>query len=304
MARARASLISLAVTGVVLSGVAFAETPAEKHQKAVDTAATAAGKALIRGPAEIPLKDEARLALPEHYGFVPRAEAAALMRADGNVPGDNLIGVVLPLGDDTRNWSAVLSFDPSGYVKDDDAKNWKSDELLTSLREGTEAANEHRAEIGVPEIQVTRWVEPPAYEAATHRLVWAAEVKNKVGPDNDPTINYNTYQLGRDGYVSLNLVTPASEVERDKADARTLLGSISYNSGKGYGDFRPSTDKVAAFGIAALVAGVAAKKLGLLAIIGVTIVKFAKVIAVAVAAFGAGIVKWWKARMGKSEPTA
>jgi len=47
---------------------------------------------------------------------------------------------------------------------------------------------------------------------------------------------------------------------------------------KRYEDFNASTDKVAAFGLLALIGGVAAKKLGLLALAGVFLVKFAKVI--------------------------
>ncbi|MBV9977299.1 MAG: DUF2167 domain-containing protein, partial [Hyphomicrobiales bacterium] len=63
-----------------------------------------------------------------------------------------------------------------------------------------------------------------------------------------------------------------------------------------------STDKIAAYGIAALVGGLAAKKLGLLAIAGVFLVKFAKLIAVAAAGIGAGIVKWF--RRGSSSKSA
>ena len=76
---------------------------------------------------------------------------------------------------------------------------------------------------------------------------------------------------------------------------------MDFKSGKRYGDFNSSTDKVAAYGLAALVAGVAAKKLGLLALFAATILKFAKVIAIAVAAFGAGIVRWFKSRLGAKQ---
>ena len=44
-------------------------------------ASEAARAALVRGPKSIPLRDQAALALPEHYGFIPQAQAAALMRA-------------------------------------------------------------------------------------------------------------------------------------------------------------------------------------------------------------------------------
>ena len=110
--------------------------------------------------------------------------------------------------------------------------------------------------------------------------------------------------LGREGYISLNLVTSESHIAQDKADAGALLAAVDFKGGKRYGDFNSSTDKVAAYGLAALVAGVAAKKLGLLALAGVTIAKFAKVIAIAVAAFGAGIVRWLKTRLGRKDSAA
>ncbi|HYL72066.1 MAG TPA: DUF2167 domain-containing protein, partial [Candidatus Dormibacteraeota bacterium] len=116
-----------------------------------------------------------------------------------------------------------------------------------------------------------------------HQLVWAAEARRKDRSDADPTINYNTYVLGREGYVSLNLITSASSVAHDKAAAHELLAAIAFDNGKRYGDFNSSTDKVAAYGLAALIAGVAAKKLGLLALLAAMAVKFAKVIALAVA---------------------
>jgi uncharacterized membrane-anchored protein len=148
----------------------------------------------------------------------------------------------------------------------------------------------------VPAIKVTRWIEPPAYDASKHHLVWSAEVRLRDGEDPDPGVNYNTYVLGREGYVSLDLVTAVSTVEADKPAAHELLSAVAFNPGKGYGDFDSSTDKVAAYGLAALVGGLAAKKLGLLAVVGAFLLKFAKLIVVGVAAAGAGVAKWFKGR--------
>ena len=52
---------------------------------------------------------------------------------------------------------------------------------------------------------------------------------------------------------------------------------------------RAKTDHIAEYGLAALVGGIAAKKLGLLAVMTGFALKFAKLIAVAVIALGAGI---------------
>ncbi len=243
---------------------------------------------MIHGPSTIELRDQAQLELPSGYGFVPQQQAAALMRTMGNLTGDDFIGLVFPEAD-SAPWFVSIQFEDSGYVKDDDAKNWNADELLQSLKDGTEAGNEERAQMGIPALKVTRWVEEPKYEARDHRLVWSAEAMLKDIEDPDPTINYNTYALGRDGYISLNLVTSSSTVDADKLSAQELLAAVTYKDGKRYTDFDASTDKVAAYGLAALVAGVAAKKLGLLAVAGAFILKFAKVFALAAAAIGGGL---------------
>jgi uncharacterized membrane-anchored protein len=85
-------------------------------------------------------------------------------------------------------------------------------------------------------------------------------------------------------------------VEDHKPAARELLAAVSFNDGKRYGDFNSSTDKVAAYGIAALVGGLAAKKLGLLAVAAAFFAKFAKLIVVGVAALGGGVAKFFKGK--------
>jgi uncharacterized membrane-anchored protein len=297
------------VIGLVLAAWcswALAADPAtEARQGQAQATRAAIAKAMIRGPATVPLRDEADLQLPDHFGFIPQKEAAEAMKLMGNRTGPDFLGMIVPLSADSDghngSWFISLQYDPAGYIKDDDAQHWDAGKLLQTLKDGTEAANADRERLGIPPIAVTRWVQSPTYESGSHRLVWSAEAKRKDGADTDPTINYNTYVLGREGYISLNLITSASGVDHDKVAAGDLLSGVDFKSGKRYGDFNSSTDKVAAYGLAALVAGVAAKKLGLLALLAATILKFAKVIAIAVAAFGAGIVRWFKSRVGSKE---
>ena len=102
--------------------------------------------------------------------------------------------------------------------------------------------------------------------------------KDKGAPADAPVgINYNTYALGREGYISMNLLTSLNQVEQDKGHVQTLLGALSFNEGKRYADFDSSTDKVAEYGLAALVGGLAAKKLGFFALAAAFLAKFAKV---------------------------
>lgn len=250
------------------------ESPVSRAYKNAVASATA-------GPAQVALQDQAKLSLPADFLFIPKSSAATFLSAMGNFPGDDLLGLIVSKDPDS-NWMVVARFEKSGYIKDDDAKEWNADDLLKSLKEGTENQNEERRKQGIPEFVVAGWVQPPTYDAKAHRLVWSAETRDKQPTnDNGAGVNYNTYALGRDGYVSLNLVTDLRSIEADKPIANTLLSGLQFNSGKRYEEFNANTDHIAEFGLAALVGGVAAKKLGLFAVAAAFVMKFIKVIAVA-----------------------
>ncbi|MET3396153.1 putative membrane-anchored protein [Variovorax sp. 1140] len=261
----------------------------EAEQDAAFKAAKAVQKV---GPVDITLRDQAHLHLPAGYVWVPTPAAAQLMRSMGNRTDDTFIGAIFPADD--ADWMAVVKFVKEGYIKDDDAKDWNADDLLKSLKEGTEAANEERAKRGIPSIEVTGWAQKPQYDASSHRLAWSALSKRKGSTDGNQGVNYNTYALGREGYLSLNLITNAKDLDKYKPDASKLLGAIQYDDGKKYADFNSSTDKVAAYGLAALVAGAAVKKLGLFAVIAAFLAKFAKLAVVAGGAALWGIAKLFK----------
>ncbi len=258
-------------------------------QAEIRAALEAAQKMQVAGPSEVKLIDQAVLKLPEGHVYFPAAAAGRLLQAMGNRTGDDLLGVIFP---DRFDWFIVMRHAKSGYVKDDDAKEWNADELLASLKKGTEASNQDRRARSIPEIELIGWVQAPAYDAATHRLVWSAQSRLKGEPDTaERGVNYNTYALGRDGYISMNLVTGMNSIEAQKPVAHRMLAALEYNPGKRYADFDSSTDRVAEFGLAALIGGVAAKKLGLFALIAAFAAKFAKIIGVAVLAFAALLAK-------------
>jgi uncharacterized membrane-anchored protein len=272
---------ALAVLGIAVSCSLSAAEPAPVDATAA--AWQAASAAMQRGPSDVPLLDQAVLHLPEHYGFVPRKESVAVMSAMGNRVGDDFLGLVFPLAED-QDWFASLDYTDEGYIKDDEARDWNANELLDNLKEGTKQGNEFRKKQGFDPIEVTGWIEPPAYDAAMHRLVWSVGSKSEGQPASESDgVNYNTYVLGREGYISLDLITSADKVEAEKPIAKQLLAAVDFNQGRRYADFNSSTDKVAAYGLAALVGGVALKKLGLFAVGAAFFAKFAKLIFLAVA---------------------
>ncbi|VVD75186.1 DUF2167 domain-containing protein [Pandoraea fibrosis] len=287
---------------------AFAQTPApapspvaattpEAREAETRAAVKAANEALIEGPKVIDIHDQAKFSLPGGMGWIPSATAARLLRALGNtIDETSLAGLVVPT-DGKSEWLDVITYVNDGYVRDDDARDWKADDILESLRKGTESANATRRELGAPELEVTGWAQLPQYDSSTHRLVWAARVAQKqtgVRIDNDPSVNYRTTALGREGYLATTLVTSESLLAADKPVADKILSGLSFVDGKRYADFNEKTDRVAEYGLAALVAGVAAKKLGLFALIAAFLAKFAKVGLLALLGAGAAFTKLFK----------
>lgn len=259
-----------------------------------------ARKAAKDGPQDIPLADQAQLKLPQDAVFIPQPQATQLLNAMGN-PGQDprLQGLIFPKGD--AGWFMTVRYEQSGFIKDGDAQEWNAEDLLKSYKEGTEAQNEERTKLGVAPLEILGWAETPAYDDHSHRLVWAMKSREKGNTDDtDLGVNYNTYVLGREGYFSMNLVTSLRDLPQHKPAAQAMLGALNFNDGKRYADFNESTDHVAEYGLAALVLGVGAKKLGLLAMAGVFLAKFAKIGFLALLGVGAVVRRFFGS---KTKPT-
>ncbi|WP_374246023.1 DUF2167 domain-containing protein [Zoogloea sp.] len=285
----RRSLVALSLCLPCLSVALAGDAAPSPVETRLEAAALAAQAAVQMGPRDIELGDQGVLKLPEGFGFIPRDEAQALMAAQGNrSSGKGFHGLVV--SPDLAGFVAV-EFNPAGYVKDEDARDWNADQLLKNLKDGTEAANAERRAQGLPEVSVVGWVEVPSYDPATHRLVWSVAARAKTPQAGGDGVNYNTYVLGREGYFSLNLVTSMDRVELEKPATRELLAALSFHEGKRYADFNAATDRMAEYGLAALVGGMAAKKLGLFASLGLFVAKFWKVGLLAMVGLGAGATR-------------
>ena len=183
----------------------------------------AAVKAATLGPSDIPMIDQAVLHLPATMAFFPKAESNALMQAWGNGSSDRLVGIVVPK-DSEANWLITLDHVAEGFVRDDDAKTWNADELLQSLKDGTAEQNKEREQMGVPQLDIVGWAQPPKYNAEEHRLVWSLKsVTRGAAADEVPGINYNTYALGRDGYFQVDLLSDVNHLTGDKASVNAVL---------------------------------------------------------------------------------
>ena len=79
-----------------------------------------------------------------------------------------------------------------------------------------------------------------------------------------------------------------------------MIGFVEFNGGHRYADFIPGTDKVAEYGIAALIAGGIAAKAGFFKLLLAGIIALKKLIVVALVAIGA----FFKRIFGKKKQAA
>jgi uncharacterized membrane-anchored protein len=235
-------------------------------------------KSIQKGPRDLPLAGQAVLALPEGLIFIPQPQAGKVLAAMGHGERSTLQGLIVPDEGSEQKFGVSLDYSDDGYIDDEAAKTWDADELLENLKRGTEAMNAERQRRGIYAIEVKRWIEPPHYNEAEHRLIWSALVQPK-GTETGGSVNYNTYALGRRGHFSLNLISSAETIEANKPVALRLLQALKFEKGHAYEDFDRTTDRVASYGIAALIGGIAAKKLGLISVLVALLAKFGKVIA-------------------------
>ncbi len=93
--------------------------------------------------------------------------------------------------------------------------------------------------------------------------------------------------LGRRGVLVLNAVAAMDQLESIKRAMGQVMGFVEFNEGHRYADFVPGTDKVAEYGIAALIAGGVAAKAGLFKVLLAALIGLKKVLVVALAAAAA-----------------
>jgi uncharacterized membrane-anchored protein len=225
----------------------------------------------------------------------------------GNPPDPDELGMIFPANigpTDPASWGVIITYEEGGYVKDDDADKINYDDLLKQMQQEDTEANPQREKDGYPAINLVGWAAPPRYDKASHKLYWAKDLK--VAGDQADSLNYCIRILGRRGVLQLNVVAFMDQFSTVDQNVPAILSMVDFQPGNQYADFDPKIDKVAEYGLAALVAGGAlgaAAKLGLLAgawkFIVWAFAAFYKVILVAAVAVGASIKKFW-ARLRES----
>jgi uncharacterized membrane-anchored protein len=240
----------------------------------------------VSGPGVVGLGSQAEIRLKAGHAFANAKDTQALMEAMGNTVSGQEVGLIRPETKD-EDWILIFDYHDVGYVKDDEKDKIDKDALLKSISEGTEEANQRRKERGIPGLHVVGWYEEPHYDQKTHNLVWALRAKDDNGEE---VVNYNMRVLGRPAKLALS-----------KPVAEQTMQGFSYKSGKTYAEFRPG-DKIAQYGLAALIAGgagAAAVKLGLFAALWKFIAKGGKALVLLIIAAIAGLRRAIAAAFGR-----
>jgi uncharacterized membrane-anchored protein len=250
----------------------------------------------LTGPAKAPLGNVAKIDLPTGYIFINGKDYRAMLRSEGEPVSGRELGLMSPTNEE---WSVIFSFSDIGYVKDDEKDSLNADKLLDAIKRGTAEANKERARAGNPEIEVIGWEFPPKYNATTHNLEWA--IRGSV--EGRPLLNYNTRMLGRKGVMEVVLVVNPDQLNATLPRYQQLLASYSFQTGETYAEYRQG-DKVAKYGLGALVLGgaaVGAAKLGLFAWLAVILKKAWKLVVVAFAAVASFFKKLFSGRTAKTD---
>lgn len=213
----------------------------------------------------IPVKGGlATLNLPAGYRFLgPEDAQRVLVEAWGNPPGESVLGMVFPPKTgpfSETGWGVIVEYSDDGYVDDEEAQGIDYAKLLGEMQEATREENSERVENGYEAVELVGWAASPRYDAASQKLYWAKELKFGDAPGR--TLNYDIRVLGRRGVLSLNAVAAMEQLPQVERGMQELLGFVEFNQGHRYADFVPGTDRVAAYGIGALVAGQVAAKAG------------------------------------------
>jgi uncharacterized membrane-anchored protein len=231
------------------------------------------------GPTQGKLGPLATLEVPDGFLFGDAQTAKRVLELNQNLVSGDELGVVTPAGEGPEDsWAVYFEFKDSGYVSDEEKEELDAGALMETLKEGNAAGNEERERRGWDRLELVGWAKEPFYDPKTNNLTWATLLRSK----NGETVNWSTRLLGRGGTMNVDLVIPPDQLASALPRFESLIEGFGYVEGHRYAEFRAG-DKVAEYGLTALVAGGAgaiAAKTGLLG-------KFWKLIVAGVVAIGA-----------------
>lgn len=240
---------------------------------------------LADGVAELNLTDKFQYLSPE-------STERLLVDGWGNPPGNKTLGMLIPTDTNPlsyNGWGVVITYQADGHVKDSDANEIDYNELLSKMKEETLSESEQRVKEGYSSVELVGWAQPPRYDQSTHKFYWAEEFK--IGNSKEDSLNYKIRILGRQGVLVLNVIAGMDQLDDVEKETPAILAVTNFSKGNRYADFNSKTDHVAEYGLAALVAGGVAAKMGLFAKLLALLIAFKKVIIIGAVTLGGVIMK-------------
>jgi uncharacterized membrane-anchored protein len=187
----------------------------------------------------------------------------------GNPERDDILGMIFPDTSspfDAGSFVFIISFEEDGFVKDDDADKIDYNDLFNEMKKLEPGTNKEREKQGYEPIKMIGWASTPYYDKKGKVLHWARELQ--FGNNEEHTLNYDVRVLGRKGILSLNAIASIHNLDLVKNNIDKVLAMPEFTAGNRYSDFDESSDKIAEYGLGALVAGGILAKTGGLALIG------------------------------------
>lgn len=222
----------------------------------------------------------AKIKVPKGFKYLDQQQARYVLETVWeNPPSYDVLGLLLPIDRnpyESECWAISISYDESGHVNDDDAKDVNYDDLLEEMQGDIAEENKTRQAQGYQTLSLIGWAVTPFYDEKNHKLHWAKEIL--FTGDSASTLNYNIRILGKEGFLVMNAIAGMNQLAEVNNNLENVLASVEFNDGFRYDQFDESIHKVAAYGIGGLVAGKVLAKAGFFAII----LKFWKIIAMAV----------------------
>lgn len=255
----------------------------------------------IEGGVSVDLGTVASIELDPEFIFLDAEDTKQMSLDYGDPVSGFEVGSIFPM-DDNQTWAVFFDYEETGHIKDDEKEKINAKALLKSYKDGAEEVNKERQP--GDRYYVTGWDIEPFYDENTNNLTWSLLLEDE---NKEAFLNYNTRILTREGNISVILVTDPNNREIDKQILdEKILSMLNVKDGNKYSDFDESTDKVAGYGLSALILGGAglavAKKAGLIAVILAFGKKFGVLIIAGIAALWSFLRKKKKKTTEPIEP--
>jgi uncharacterized membrane-anchored protein len=190
----------------------------------------------------------ATLQVPEGFRLLDASQSRLLVESLwGNPENPNTLGVLIPeragpMDKDFRGF--VISFEPSGFLDEQEAGKINYSKLLREMKEELKKENVLRSRKGVRVITSMDWAFPPYFDKNNHLLHWARVLHFDGGV---PVLNYEVRLLGRRGALCFTAIGKATDIGKIKKQLERVACLAHFTNGNSYADFNPRTDPAASW---------------------------------------------------------